>query len=183
MPRALERVPKAEVKSSPALSLTALPGDGGIKTRKVAILVADGIAAEPVRAVLGALTDAGAVSRLLGSRLGTIRSADGEEFEIDATLENSPSVLFDAVVLPDGEAAVQVLAKDGHTLEFVKDQYRHGKTILVLGAAARLLDQVGIPKELPTGKPDPGVIVDADAFIAAVAKHRHPERDQDPPLI
>ena len=34
---------RPEVVTSPALSLTALPGDGGIRTRKVAILAADGV--------------------------------------------------------------------------------------------------------------------------------------------
>ena len=191
MPRAIKHVPKPEVTESPALSLMALPGEGGIKTRKIAILVADGVEPESITALLGALTDAGAVPRLLGSRLGTVRCVDGEDLEVDATLENSPSVLFDALVLPDGDEAVTTLSKDGHSLEFIKDQYRHGKTILALGTSSGLLDAVGISKELPSGELDPGLIVqaaadyavDAQAFIAAVAKHRHPERDRDPPLI
>src|SRR6202034_1877952 len=36
MPRAIKRVPKAEVPVSKALSLLALPGEGGIATRTVA---------------------------------------------------------------------------------------------------------------------------------------------------
>jgi catalase len=141
--------------------------------------------------LLGELTNAGAVTRLLGSRLGTVRSVEGKDFEVDATLENSPSVLFDALVLPDGDEAVQALGKDGHSMEFLKDQYRHCKTILALGTSSMLLDQAGIAKELPTGEPDPGLIsqasvesaADAQAFIAAMAKHRHPQRDRDPPLV
>jgi len=50
--------------------------------------------------------------RLLGSRLGTIKRADGGTFEMDATLENSPSVLFDALVLPDGADAAEALSKE-----------------------------------------------------------------------
>ena len=92
MPRAIETVPAAEVMSSPALSLFALPGDGGIATRKIAILVANGIEGESVSEVMDALTDAGAVVRLLGTRLGTVTSDSGETFEVDATLENSPAV-------------------------------------------------------------------------------------------
>jgi catalase len=65
-----------------------------------------------------------------------VESAEGTPFEVDATLENSPPVLFDALVLPDGIETVERLSKDGHTLEFLKDQYRHCKSILVLGAAA-----------------------------------------------
>jgi catalase len=191
MPLAIKRAPPAEVALSPALSLMALPGDGGVKTRKVALLIADGIESASVSALMSALTAAGAMPRLLGIRLGTVRSVDGENFEVDATLENSPSVLFDAVVLPDGDEAVQALAGEGRTLEFVKDQYRHGKTILVLGRSSTLLDKAGISKALPTGEPDPGLLLqaaaeyplDAAAFIAAVGRHRHPERDRDPPPV
>src|ERR1700722_13091121 len=43
MPRAIEKVPTLEIDSAPSLSLTALPGVAGIATRKVAILVADGM--------------------------------------------------------------------------------------------------------------------------------------------
>ena len=190
MQRAIKRIPKPEVKASKALSLLALPGDGGIATRKIAIFVANGVEGESITAVMDALSEAGAVVRLLGSRLGTVTSEGGETFEIDATLENSPSVLFDALVLPDGTEAVENLARDGHTLEFLKDQYRHCKTILALGASSMLLEKAGIKAELPTGAEDPGLLtaassraLDPQRFIGAVAQHRHPARDSDPPLI
>ena len=189
MPRAMKHPPKPEVAKSKALSLTRLPGDGGIATRRIAMLVADGIAASSIESLIEALSAAGAVPRLLGSRLGTVTCAEGEAFEVDATLENSPSVLFDALVLPDGEQGVAQLGRDGHTLEFLKDQYRHCKTILALGAGAQLLEQAGIHRELPDGRPDPGLLLadgtdsDVEAFVAALAKHRHFARDVDPPLI
>jgi catalase len=190
MPRAIKRAPKPEVTVSQALSLLALPGDGGIATRKIAILVADGVAGDSITATMDALDEAGAVVRLLGSRLGTVTSEGGETFEVDATLENSPSVLFDALVLPDGTEAVENLARDGHTLEFLKDQYRHCKTILALGASSKLVEKAGISSELATGAEDPGLIMaassealDPQIFIAAVAQHRHPARDSDPPLV
>jgi catalase len=190
MPRAIRSVPKPEVQVSTPLSLMALPGSGGIATRKVALLVANGIDDAAVSSVIAALTKAGAVTRLLGSRLGTIKSASGSSFEVDATLENSPSVLFDAMVLPGGAAALSSLAQDGHTLEFLKDQYRHCKTILALGNSNELLDQTGIASTLPSGAKDAGLITESDGksgfvqkFIDAMAKHRHPERDRDPPLV
>ena len=87
-----------------------------------------------------------------------------------------------------GAGAVQRLARDGHTLDFVKDQYRHCKTILALGASKALLDQAGIPH---SGEPDPGlafaeasgVAKAAKWFIGAVALHRHTSRDRDPPPV
>jgi catalase len=191
MPRSLKEAPDVEVAASRALSLLALPGAGGIATRKIAIVVANGIEGSNIASLVDALTGAGAVTRLLGSRLGAVASESGEEVEVDATLENSPSVLFDALVLPGGAKAVEILARDGHTLEFIKDQYRHCKTILALGDSKDLLARVGISLTLPSGAVDPGLLVatrdnstaTTQAFIAAVGRHRHPERDRDPPLV
>jgi catalase len=191
MPRAAKSVPKAEVTTSAALSLKALPGDGSIATRKVAIVLADGVEAEPITALIEALDGAGAVTRLLASRLGSVRSEEGEPFEIDATLENSPAVLFDALVLAGGSEAAEAMSRDGRTLEFLKDQYRHCKTILAIGDAAKLLTRADISLTLPSGEADPGLLVegqegsaaDPKSFIAAIGRHRHPERDQDPPLV
>jgi catalase len=125
------------------------------------------------------------VVRLLGVRLGSLDASGGEPLEVDATLENSPSVLFDALVLPDGEAAAATLLADGQAIEFIQNQFRHGKTILAVGAGRSLLAQAGIAG----GKRDPGVLlaepahVDIEGFIRAVARHRHPEREQDPPRV
>ena len=191
MPKALDTPITPEVKLSPALSLKALPGDGGIRTRKVAMLIADGVEGDSIAAIHAALVEAGAVPRLIGPHLGTFSTATGEAIEADASLENEPGFLFDALVLPDGAEAVNALAANGHTMEFVKDQYRHCKTLLVLGASRTLLDQAGIAATLPSGEEDPGVITAesgltdtlVDTFINAIARHRHTERDRDPPLI
>ena len=191
MPRAIKVVPPPEIKLSRALSLTALPGNGGVATRKIAMLVAPGMHGASLSALIQALSSAGAVPVLLSTRLGTVTSAEGKTLSVDATLENSPAVLFDAVVLPDGGKAIEQLSKDGHTLEFLKDQYRHGKTILALGASSTLLTKAGISTTLPSGNKDPGILLaatqdgrpKAKAFMAAVAQHRHAARDMDPPLI
>ena len=74
-------------------------------------------------------------------------------------------------------------------MEFLKDQYRHCKPILIVGEASALLERAGIPPALPSGQPDPGLIhardhADAvDGFIAALARHRHFERESDPPIV
>jgi catalase len=189
MPRAIETVPAPEIDESPPLSLMALPGDGGIATRKVAVLVADGVDAASIAAIQAALTEEGAVTRLLGGRLGTFKGADGSSVEVDGTLENSPAVLFDGVIVPDGKEAAETLANSGQAVEFLKDQYRHCKTLLIQGAGSVLLQKAGIAESLPSGEPDPGLLVPragrdgVPAFIAALSKHRHVARDRDPPSI
>lgn len=181
---------KPEVKRSEALSLFARPGDGSIKTRRIALLVAPGVEGESLRALHEGLSAQGAVPRFVGARLGVARTAEGEDIDVEVTLEAAPSVLFDALLVPDGAAAVDALASIGQAVEFVKDQYRHCKPILALGAGSTLLAKAGIPAALPNGKPDPGILhfpSDADtslsAFIAAIAKHRHFDRQADPPPV
>ena len=191
MPRALENPAKPEITKSPALSLMARPGEGSIKGRKVAVLIAPGVQADSVELLQKAVLDTGAVPRLVAPRIGAIKAEGGKVLQADASLENEPGFLFDALVLPDGQAAVDALAKDGHTMEFIKDQYRHGKTILALGASKALLEKAGVPLTLADGKPDPGLILAmsskaqaaAAQFIEGVARHRHPERETDPPRV
>ena len=189
LPKALQKNVKPEVTKSAALSLFARPGDGSIRARRVAILVADGVVGASAKAVAERLTTEGAVPRFLSTRLGSVDATDGSEIEIDTTMEAMPSVLWDAVVVGDGEAAVKNLATDGRTLEFIKDQYRHCKPILVLGAASGLLELARIPGALPNGKPDPGLVRGSgdnpavDAFVKAMAEHRHFDRETDPPAV
>ena len=188
MPRVLPKKVKAEVTQSKTLSLFARPGDGSIRTRRVAIMVADGVVGAEVEALAEQLASEGAVPITIGARLGRVKPDRGKPIEIGAPIDTAPSVVFDALVLPDGDGAASVLAKNGRVLEFLKDTYRHCKPILVLGASAQVLKAAGVPTTLPNGKPDPGIIVgkggDAtSAFIKAIAKHRHYERETDPPLV
>jgi catalase len=191
MPRAIARAPKPEIRESPALSLFARPGATGIEARRIAILVADGISGQSVIALHEALAAQGAVPRFVGIKLGHVATLDGEPIEVEISMEAGPSVLYDAVVLPDGDEGGRMLSQSGHALEFVKDQYRHCKPILVLGAASALLEKAGIPVTLPRGAADPGLLhfesrdVDAAfaAFAEAVTQHRHFERETDPPRV
>jgi catalase len=179
---------KPEVKVSPALSLMARPGEAGIKTRCIALLVAPGINGAGLELMYAKLKAQGAVPTYVGLRLGTLKSADGKTLTVEKTFETAPSVLFDAVVLPDGIAGVRTLAASGQVLEFLKNQFRHCKTILALGDGESLLGAAQIP-HTPKEAADPGILLYASAeksvapFIAAVGKHRHFERQTDPPRI
>jgi catalase len=95
------------------------------------------------------------------------------------------------VVLPDGAEAVKTLAQVGHAMELLKDQYRHCKTILAFGASSDLLEAAGAWTTLPSGEKDPGVLHCGEgnvtkavaAFVDALAKHRHFERETLPPRV
>jgi catalase len=190
MPKALEHPAKPEVTESAALSLTALPGDGGIRTRSVAILVDDGVDGNAVAALQSALRTAGAQVHLIAPKLGPVATSAGAVLEATGTLENSAPVLFDGLVLPDGAEATKCLGRRVEVMDFISNQYRHGKTILALGSSRALLDQAGIDATLAGGAKDPGVLSvvgsradgAAAGFITALGKHRHPEREEAVPL-
>ena len=86
---------------------------------------------------------------------------------------------------------IKMLGNLGHVGEFVKEQYRHCKPILVLGAGQDLVENAGVPLTLSTGERDPGVLQFPDGnveealakFIEAIAKHRHFDREMDPPRV
>jgi catalase len=188
MPKVLKTPVAPEVTKSPALSLTARPGDGSLGGKRVAILIADGVQGEPLRAIADRLAGLGAVPRFVASTLGRVAPMDGEPIEVDVSIDATPSVLYDAVVVPDGEAAVERLSADGRAVEFVKDQYRHCKPILVFGAGAQLLEKAGLTRD--SRRPDPGLIAArdtngdaADAFVKALATHRFFERETNPPMV
>jgi catalase len=199
-PRVLAEPPTPEVETSKALSLFARPGEGSIAARRVALLVADGVDGQSLRTVHAALAAAQAVPRYVGARLGLVRPSAGEPIHVEISLETGPSVLWDAVVIPDGEAAQPALASLGEAVEFLQQQYRHCKPMLALGTGATLLEVAGVPTSLPNGEPDPGIVIvpapdstaaseaedveeAATAFIAAIARHRHFEREMDPPPV
>jgi len=191
LPKALAKVRKAEVSESPALSLFARPGDGNIRTRRVAILVADGIEGELIEKIHSSLAGAGAVPRLVGIRLGEVRTKEGSELQAEVTLEAVPAVLYDALVVAGGAEPMKILGQVGYAPEFVKEQYRHCKPILAIGAGRDLVENAGVPNKLPSGESDPGLLRfeedDAEEalkqFIAAIARHRHFERETDPPGV
>ena len=184
-------LPMPEYAPSTALSLLSRPGKTGIRTRRIAMLVADGVEASCVRAVYESLTADGAVPRLVGSMLGKVSGTDGSMLEVEITMEAGPSVLYDAVVIPDGEQAAGILSRDAHALDFVREQHRHCKPIMLIGAGAALLQKAGVPPTLPDGSDDPGLVgtesedvtAALEAFKKALAGHRVFARETDPPMV
>lgn len=188
MPRAISASTAPEVTVSPALSLTALPGECGIRTRQIGVLVEDGAHHASLVELHAALTEAGAVVHFVGPRVGLFVAESGEKIEADQSLENAPGFLFDALLIPDGSKAVKALLGNEQALDFVKDQFRHCKTILALGAGRQVLEtfleMAGSGEAMGGG---PGLLFAdsakaggiASIFIESIAAHRHfyPERD------
>ncbi len=177
------------VSESPALSMLGT-GDGTIKTRKVAILVADGVDSASLKPIREAIEAAGAQCKVVGPRLGSVTSASKRQIEVDVTFTNTPSVMFDAVLVPAGADNVATLARNGEAVHFVLEAYKHCKAICTVGEGIGLLSTLGIGSDAASSPA--GVVVAetpatnmgdntaalqvAHDFIAAIAKHRHWDR-------
>ena len=177
LPRALQRAPRPEVDASPALSLMARPGDGGIATRRIAVLVDDGVRRRLDRGALPRCSAQGAVPRFVGPQLGQ-RSSRREATAVEAeiSLEAGPAVVYDAVVLPGGDRPRQARRQRRTRWSSSRTCIATARRFSRLGEAQAILDKAGIPPTLPDGGADAGLVrADAgdagalDAFVAAIA--------------
>jgi catalase len=179
------------IGNSPALSMANTVKDS-IKTRKVAVLTADGFDDSALSNMKQALTAAGGQAKVVAPRLGFLTSAKGAEVKIDFSLLTASSVMFDAVYIPGGEKSVEALKSEAAALHFVKEAYKHCKTIAASGAGIELVSAPYVGAD--TAKNDAegnqlvaeeGVIIGHDAqaakvaseFIKAIAQHRHWSRE------
>ena len=177
-----------KVDEDPTLRMVGRPG-GSVKTRKVAILVANGIEPATMRRIQRDLTEAGAICKIIGPHLGSVSTAGGRQLAVDHTFSNMPSVMFDAVLLPGGAESAATLCGMGDAVHFVLEAYKHCKTICAVNEGVQLLSTLGFRQgNNPdvVSVPAVGVIV-ADArllvddqisqdFMAAIALHRHWDR-------
>jgi len=158
--------------NSPALSMENTLKSA--KTRKIAILIAQGFDKAQLDAMTRALGEAGAQYDVVSFRLGQIAAADSSMTESGQTFATAASVLYDAVYVPGG-AHVQALKASGDAAMFVEEAYRHCKTIGLEGDAACLLP-LAQQKPAPNSSPAEGVVTGgqfARDFIAALARGRH----------
>ncbi len=187
LPKLMKQASKPEVATSKALSLFARPGSEGIKTRHIAIFVADGVDGAAAREIHSRLTAEGAVPRFVGIKLGPVQSSKGDAIQAEVSIETMPSALWDGMIVPGGGKAIEALSRNGHAMEFLKDQYRHCKTILLMGSASDLLAKASIPADRTDSGllryDSPAVDGAVDAFVAALTQHRHFNRDSDPPRV
>ncbi|XXE71759.1 catalase HPII [Pseudomonas sp. R1-6] len=162
-------VPTPSLQQSPALSQANLLS-GDIKTRKVAVLVANGVDGAIIDALKKALEAEGAHAKILGPTSAPVTAANGQTLPVDASMEGLPSIAFDAVFVPGGVESIKALSADGVALHYLLEAYKHLKAIALHGEARQLLMLLKL-------EADAGLIPDADAskfqaFFDAIAQHR-----------
>ncbi len=176
-----------EIETSPALSMIDNPNfpKDNIATRKIAFLIADGVDDSAVTEMKQALLTAGATAMTVAPRLGTVTGAKGQEIKADMSFLTGSSVLFDAVYVPSGQQSIAALENQPEASTFINEAFTHCKTIAGNGEGAEFVRSVLSEKLAGNGSVE-GLVTDpensarktAKAFIEAIAKHRHWEREK-----
>jgi len=172
----------ASVKSA-ALSMEGTVKNT-IKSRQIAILVAEGVDENSLNKTKSELEKQGATTKIIAPTPGLLRLSKGKEIKIDQSFQTASSVMFDAVFVPAGCGTA--LAAIPEAIHFVNETFKHCKTIAVEGNGTELLDASYISKRMPAQKDKnkksglAGVLIDQPTmeFIQAIAQHRFWEREE-----
>ncbi|MCT7981567.1 catalase [Laspinema olomoucense] len=165
-----------------------------VKSRQVAILAADGFDGTQLMQMKQALQDAGASAKIVSKFGGMITSASGEQVKVDKMFIATGSIMYDAIYVPGGRESIETLKQEGDAIHFINEAFRHCKAIAATGEGVELLKassiqgvsllesdsngQVQSEKGVVTLTGGSDIHSAAEAFIQAIAQHRHWVREQ-----
>lgn len=165
-----------------------------IKSRKIAFLISEGYDYNSVNELRNILQDNGSTVELVSKNLGMLNSADGKEMKIEKSFSTTSSVMYDAVFVPGGEKSAGNLKSQGKALHFINEAFKHCKPIGAAGEGIELLRASGISGiQFANGESrteylsDKGIVTTlnsddienfSEAFMEAIAQHRHWNREQ-----
>ena len=155
-------------KSSPALSLASQPASAA--TRRVAVLVGDGVEASSLEVALAPVRAAGAVVEVLAPHGGAVATDTGGSMPVDRAVVTMSSVLYDALLVADGAASVEALLEDGEAIHYVAEAFRHGKPIAAFGDGMLLLSAAPLVGATLAQSPADGVVAEQ----GVVTRHLDP---------
>lgn len=158
---------------SPALS-QANTKFNSIATRQIAILAADDFNFKDFDNMTSALESENAVCNIVAPHGGTIRCDTDMEHPVQASIDTTESVLYDAVYIPGGQSSVDDLSKNAKFLKFINEALKHCKAIAADKEGEKLLDKT-FAKDF---RDDAAILVNADPskFVKAISRHRNWDR-------
>jgi catalase len=162
---------RTDLKPSKALSIL-LNVHETFESRKVGMLVTDGVDSEVVAAVKKGLDKEGASYEFIAPTIAGVKASDGSTIPAKQKIAGGPSVLYDAVALLVSKDGANMLANDPAARDFAADAFAHSKFIGYSDAAKPFLSKV-----LGVDKFDDGFIAigsakDAARFIQECRKLR-----------
>ncbi len=116
------------------------------------------------------------------------------EIEVNKNLMTAASVMYDAVFIPGGEQSVKALKQEANAIRFINEAFKHCKAVGATGEGVDLLAGTDIEGVAIAGSgasagllSEEGVVTApggsnmkafSEAFIEAIAQHRHWGRTQ-----
>jgi catalase len=160
-----------------------------IKTRKIAILTADGVDANSLNEMKKVLENEGAVVEIIAPRLGFVTAENDELIEVKKSFLTASSVFYDAVYVPSGTNSVATLTAEADAVHFLNEAFRHCKPIAADMGARQMLEQTYFAKKLPEDMREEsalreGLVVNDNLkklsaiFVTAIAMHRFWDREK-----
>ncbi len=177
---------------SEALSMANTIKDS-IRSRKIAILAADGVDAKSLTNVKTALESEGAVVEVIAPRQGFITAMDDTQIEVNHSFLTAASVLYDAVYVASGTNAVATLEAEANAVHFLNEAFKHCKPIAAAEDAMQVIAATYFSKKLPPDFSEESVLREGvlvgkadkkftSLLIKMIAQHRFWEREK-PRLI
>ncbi|MEO6455650.1 MAG: catalase [Ginsengibacter sp.] len=182
--------PEGSLAKSAALSMAKTNTEKDlIRTRKIAVLAADGVNEKNLMTVIETLTKEGAVCDVVAPKLGFIVGENDTNIPVYKSFLTTASVLYDAVYVPGGTNSVATLEAEPDAVHFLNEAFKHCKAIAADRQALQVLKATYFGRKLPEDNSDEtvameGVIIQEDAdtlstqFISAIARHRFWEREK-----
>ena len=171
-------------KDSPALSMEKMKKADSIRGRKVAILAEKGANMETINVIKKWLMDKGAKGEVVSSKFGNFNQ-NGHLVAVDKSYITTASVLYDSIIIVDGEESLNKMVDNGESIHFVNEVYKHCKTIGTIGNGSKLLSHTALKDIISAHEnnaevwEEKGVVGGKDlssfliAFEKALANHRH----------
>jgi catalase len=180
-------VKEGSLDKSAALSMLNT-AKGSIRTRKIAILAADGVDENNLQTVKEALEAEGAVCEVIAPRLGFVVSKNDISIPAPKSFLTAASVFYDAVYVPGGTTSVATLEANPDAIHFLNEAFKHCKAIAADDEALQVLQATYFGRKLPDTNDTQtalmeGVIIGngdsvAEDFIKAIAQHRFWDREK-----
>jgi catalase len=156
-----------------------------VRTRKVAVLAANGVDAAGLAQVRQALEAEGVTVEVISKLLGSLQPSSGDPVKVDKNYVTAASVMYDGVIVAGGADSAAALKQHGDAIHWINETFKHCKTIGAIGEGAEVLQAARLPGlELGGGGSSMGVVTASSAdgfgasFIEALAEDRHWDREQ-----
>jgi catalase len=111
-----------------------------IKSRRIAILIADGYDHKTYSAIVKAIQAASALPFTIAPKRQKVKSSDGNETQPSHHFNGMRSTMFDAVVVPGGEQSIKTLTGIGLARFWVREAFGHDKAIAAEGEGIKLVE-------------------------------------------